>query len=79
MLPYTNIGEIPESIRLILPEEGQQIYMDAYNNTHDQYEHPSEDGIDGKTDEREEISQIAAWDAVREKYKKGPDGKWHEK
>lgn len=75
-MPYSSINELPESVRNVLLKHAQEIYKEAFNNAYDEYKEPSERR--GKAS-REEVAHKVAWKAVKAKYKKGDDGKWHEK
>ncbi len=75
-MPYKNREELPESVLSALRDvpHAQTIYMEAYNGAYDQYAAPE----DRKEDRsREETAHAVAWAAVKEKYRKGKDGKWH--
>jgi cation transport regulator len=65
-MPYENRGELPESVRNVLPSHAQDIYKDAFNNAWDQYGHD------------EARSHRVAWGAVEKKYHKASSGKWVE-
>lgn len=75
-MPYSSINELPESVRNVLPKHAQEIYKEAFNNAYDEYKEPSERRDKAS---REEVAHKVAWKAVKAKYKKGDDGKWHEK
>ncbi|QDW66375.1 putative cation transport regulator ChaB [Luteimonas granuli] len=75
-MPYSSISELPESVRDNVPKHAQEIYREAYNSAWDQYA----DADDRRGDaSREETAHKVAWSAVKEKYAKGDDGKWHAK
>ncbi len=67
---------LPEHLKDNLPEHAQHIYSEAYNNAYDQYAKPEKRKRGGS---REEASNRVAWAAVKKKYEKGSDGKWHKK
>ncbi|HRJ06445.1 MAG TPA: putative cation transport regulator ChaB [Candidatus Saccharibacteria bacterium] len=75
-MPYSNLNELPDSVKNVLPEHAQDIYKEAFNSAWDQYDTPEErrDNAD-----REETAHRVAWAAVKQKYEKGDDGKWHQK
>jgi len=75
-MPYDNVRELPESVRDNLPKHAQEIYKEAYNSAWDQYDEPEERRGDAS---REETAHKVAWSAVKKKYEKGDDGKWHPK
>ncbi len=73
-MPYNTTGELPDSVRNVLPAHVQDIYKEAFNNAYDQYKDP-EDRRDAA--DREEVAYRVAWSAVKKKYEKGDDDKWH--
>ena len=73
-MPYDKLSDLPDSVRDNVPRHGQEIYRAAYNNAWKQYKDPDERR--GK-ESREEVAHKVAWAAVKEKYTKGDDGKWH--
>jgi len=75
-MPYKSKSELPESVRNVLPDHAQGIYKEAFNSAYDEYDKPEErrGGAD-----REEVAHKVAWAAVKKKYEKGADDKWHEK
>jgi cation transport regulator len=75
-MPYHAIHDLPESVQNVLPEHAQAIYKEAFNNAYEEYATPDERRDDAS---REETAHRVAWGAVKQKYKKGSDGMWHEK
>lgn len=75
-MPYKSNSELPESVRENLPEHGQDIYREAFNNAWKEYKEPSERR--GK-ESREEVSHKVAWSAVEKVYEKNSEGKWVKK
>ena len=73
-MPYSRIQDLPDSVRGVLPKHAQDIYKEAYNSAWDQYDQPSERRGDA---DREETAHKVAWAAVKKKYTKGDDDKWH--
>lgn len=75
-MPYRSKRELPESVRNVLPEHAQDIYKEAFNSAWDEYKDPEKrrDSAD-----REEVAHRVAWHAVKQKYEKGNDDKWHPK
>jgi len=67
-MPYKSISDLPETIRIVLPEHAQEIYLAAFN--HACHEYKSHAG-------KETICFEVAWAAVKKKYSKGDDGNWH--
>jgi cation transport regulator len=75
-MPYRTVAELPESVKDNVPKHAQEIYKEAYNSAWDQYDKPSERRGNAS---REETAHKVAWNAVKQEYKKGDDGKWHRK
>lgn len=76
-MPYASINELPESVRHVLPKHAQDVYKEAFNSAHEQYDKP-EERRDNAT--REETSHRVAWSAVKKAgYQKGDDEKWHKR
>lgn len=75
-MPYVRLDELPASVRDNVPKHAQEIYKEAFNSAWDQYEDPDDRRGDAT---REETAHRVAWAAVKEKYAKGDDGKWHAK
>jgi cation transport regulator len=75
-MPYSSKNELPESVRNVLPSHAQDIYKEAFNNAYDEYKDPKDRRGD---EDREEVAHKVAWSAVKNRYEKAGDGKWHEK
>jgi len=75
-MPYTKRSDLPDSVRNVLPDHAQDIYKEAFNSAWDEYKDPDERRDDAS---REEVSHRVAWNAVKQKYEKGNDDKWHPK
>lgn len=75
-MPYKDIQDLPDSVRGVLPEHAQDIYKEAFNSAYAEYKNP-EDRRDESS--QEEVAHRVAWGAVKNKYEKGDDGKWHER
>ena len=73
-MPYSNVSELPESVRNVLPAHAQDIYKEAFNSAYDEYKDPDNRRDDAS---REEVAHRVAWSAVKQKYRKGDDEKWH--
>lgn len=74
-MPYKSINDLPESARNVLPKHAQEIYKEAYNSAHQQYDRPEERQGDAS---REETAHRVAWAAVKKAgYEKGADDNWH--
>ncbi len=73
-MPYSSTEDLPDSVKSVLPDHAQDIYKEAFNSAYDEYK----DKSDRRGDEsREETSHKVAWSAVKKKYEKGHDNKWH--
>lgn len=75
-MPYDSKNELPDSVKHVLPSHAQEIYKEAFNSAYDEYKSPKDRRGDA---DREETAHRVAWAAVKKKYEKGEDGKWHEK
>ena len=75
-MPYKSNSELPETVRKNLPEHGQDIYREAFNNAWQEYKDPSERR---GSESREEVSHKVAWSAVEKVYEKNSEGKWVKK
>lgn len=73
-MPYSNVSELPESVQNVLPAHAQNIYKEVFNSAYDEYEDPDSRKDDAS---REEVAHRVAWGAVKQKYYKGDDEKWH--
>ncbi|MFN2136493.1 MAG: ChaB family protein [Candidatus Promineifilaceae bacterium] len=74
-MPYSQISELPSSVRDNLPKHAQEIFKEAYNNAWDEYAKPEDRRGDAS---REETANRVAWSAVKNDYQK-KDGKWVKK
>ncbi|HET8791374.1 MAG TPA: putative cation transport regulator ChaB [Modicisalibacter sp.] len=75
-MPYDNRDELPDNVRNVLPSHAQEIYQEAFNSAWDEYKDPDERRGNAS---REETAHRVAWAAVKSKYEKGEDDKWHPK
>lgn len=73
---YKDIEDLPDRVRDNLPKHAQEIYLAAFNSAFDEYKSPKDREGDAS---REETSHKVAWAAVKQKYEKGDDDKWHPK
>jgi cation transport regulator len=73
-MPYSSTTELPYSVKNVLPKHAQDIYKEAFNSAYDEYAKSSDRRGD---DSREEVAHKVAWAAVKKKYEKGDDEKWH--
>lgn len=75
-MPYQHISDLPDNVTNVLPHHAQEIFKEAFNSAYDQYKDPDERRGD---DSREDVARKVAWNAVKQTYEKGDDGKWHPK
>lgn len=75
-MPYSSVSDLPDSVRDNLPKHAQDIYKEAFNSAWKDYKDPDDRRGDAS---REEVAHKVAWSAVKKKYKKGDDDKWHAK
>ena len=73
-MPYDKIGDLPDRVKDNLPKHAQEIYLAAFNSAWEEYKSPKDRADDSS---REETSHKVAWAAVKKKYEKGDDDKWH--
>ncbi len=74
-MPYSKKSELPTSVKNVLPSHAQDIYKEAFNSAYDEYSSSSKRR---GTSSREEVAHRVAWKAVKSKYHKGDDNKWHQ-
>jgi len=67
---------LSKSLKGRLPKHAQTIYVRAFNNAWKQYK--DKKSRRGRAS-RDAVANKVAWAAVKEKYRKGKDGKWHKK
>lgn len=77
-MSYQTTEELPDSVKSALKDvpHAQDIYKEAFNSAWEQYKDPEDRRDDA---DREEVAHRVAWNAVKQKYEKGTDGKWHPK
>jgi len=63
-MPYSSRNELPPAVKK-LPKHAQDIWRKTFNAAYDEY------------DGDEEKAFAVAWAAVKKKYRKGEDGRWH--
>lgn len=61
-MPYKDLDDLPQIVRIHLPKHAQEIYQSAYNRAWDEY---------GQDEER---AHRVAWSAVKKKYQKDEAG-----
>jgi len=75
-MPYSSISDLPDNVANVLPKHAQDIFKEAFNSAYDEYK----DADDRRGDDsREDVARKVAWSAVKQKYEKGADDKWHPK
>ena len=67
-MPYSSREDLPDDVLNALSQvpHAQDIYKEAFNSALEQYDDESR-------------AYATAWAAVKHKYEKGEDGKWHSK
>lgn len=75
-MPYKNNSDLPESIKNHLPDHGQSIFREAFNNAWKEYKDAS--SRKGNATQEETCFKVA-WNAVKKVYKKDTSGKWVKK
>jgi cation transport regulator len=75
-MPFSTKTELPKSVKDSLPKHAQEIWKEAYNSAFEEYKDPSKRRGNAA---REEVAAKVAWSAVKDKYEKSDDGKWHKK
>jgi len=76
-MSYKTNADLPESVKNVLPNHAQEIYLEAFNSAWDQYDEPKERRGDSS---REETAHRVAWAAVKRTYQKDDEsGTWKEK
>lgn len=75
-MPFKSTQDLPDGVKNVLPAHAQAIYKEAFNSAFDEYKKPSERR---GNETREEVAHKVAWAAVKHKYQKGADDKWHSK
>jgi len=73
-MPYSKREDLPDNVRDVLPAHAQDIYLNAFNSAWEEYKDSKERRDDAT---REETAHRVAWGAVKKKYGKGDDDKWH--
>lgn len=70
-MPYSSIVDLPESVRHVLPEHAQKIYLAAFNRAWSSFS-------DELKENRETSCHKIAWSAVKKGYEKKA-GNWVKK
>ena len=71
-MPYKTNSDLPEPVQHKLPEHGQTIYREAFNNAWEYYSETE----NRESGSREEVAHRVAWAGVKQKYKRNDHGKW---
>ncbi len=70
---YDTIADLPESLTSVLPEEAQEVYLEAYKTSWEAYEEHQGGELD-----REAVAHRDGWTAVRREYVKDEStGRWY--
>lgn len=72
-MPYSQITQLPDSVKDSLPKHAQEIYKEAYNSAWSEYQDPEKRKGDNSL---EETANKVAWSAVKNSYHKNDSGKW---
>lgn len=76
-MPYKTNAELPDLVKSVLPDHGQNIYRKTFNKAWEEYKDPKKRRT---SDDRETISHKVAWSAVKQEYEKNEKtGKWEKK
>lgn len=73
-MPHQTNESLPDNVKDVLPTHAQHIYKEAFNSAYDEYKDANERR---DNDDRETVAHKVAWAAVKKKYEKGTDDKWH--
>jgi len=73
-MPYNSNADLPDNVTHVLPKHAQDIFRKAFNSAYDEYKNPEDRRGDS---DREDTARRVAWSAVKKKYEKGDDDKWH--
>jgi cation transport regulator len=72
---YEKKSDLPDTIRDVLPEAAQQIYLEAYQRSYDDYE----EGKGGQLS-RGSVAHRDGWMALQHEYEQDKEtGEWHRK
>jgi cation transport regulator len=72
---YKSRKDLPKYITDVLPEDAQQVYMEAYNRVWDEY-----DGKSGQDLSRHSLAHRQAWEAIQAVMVQDQGtGAWHHK
>jgi cation transport regulator len=74
-MPYKELSDLPESVRVHLPAHAQEIYAAAFNNAWEEYREPEQRRDKAS---REAVAHKVAWAAVKQQYEKHGE-KWRRK
>jgi cation transport regulator ChaB len=70
---YESIEDLPPSLRSALPEEAQEVYLKAYQDSWDDYE-----GHEGGDLSRAAVAHRDGWNVMSQQYvKHASSGKWY--
>ncbi len=70
---YKSIEDLPDTVQDVLPEEAQELYLKAYNQSWEMYK----EGEAGQMSQ-EAVANRDGWAAVKREYTRDDDtGKWY--
>jgi len=70
---YESIDELPDSVSDVLPEEAQELYVEAYNRSWELHDEEKSGGMSQEAEANRD-----AWSAVKREYTRDDEtGKWH--
>lgn len=70
---YETTDDLPDSVTTVLPVEGQEMYLEAYNRSWELYDEETSSGMS-----QEAVANRDAWAAVKREFTRDDEtGKWH--
>jgi len=70
---YESTDELADSVSEVLPEEAQELYLEAHNRSWELYDEEKSDGMSQEAEANRD-----AWAAVKREYTRDDEtGKWH--
>jgi cation transport regulator len=75
LMRYEKKSDLPDTIRDVLPHEAQELYLEAYQKSYDNYKAP-----EGGELSQESVAHRDGWTAVQQEYEQDKEtGEWHRK
>lgn len=72
---YETIDDLPESLKSVLPEDAQRVYLEAYKRSWESYKEQEGGELD-----RESVAHRDGWSAVQHQFvKHAASGRWYPK